>query len=132
MTIATLKAPALKLLIALLAVFAPVQGMLVTTLTMIAIDLITGIAAAHKRGEKLVSSGFNRTAVKFAVYMTAIMLAHLVQTYLLRDTIAIVTIAGSYIGLTELLSTYENIDSIAGGALLKSIIDKLKSKNDSL
>ncbi len=119
----------LKLVISLAAVFAPIQGVMISALTLILCDLITGIMAARKRGDKILSSGFQRTIVKLLVYEFAIALGYIAQHYLMLDTIPVANIVGSYVGLTELTSAYENINEISGGQLLKDIIAKLGSSN---
>lgn len=64
------------------------------------------------------------------VYEVAIALGFIAQHYLMQDVLPICSIIGSYIGITELLSAYENINEIAGGDLLKDVIKKLGSEND--
>jgi phage-related holin len=120
----------LKLLaVALLAVFAPIQSVLLTALTLVLADLITGILASRHRGEKITSAGLQRTVVKLLVYMAVIMLGFLTETYLTGSTVAICKIISSYVGLTELTSIMENLNEISGGSLLKSLISKLGSQN---
>lgn len=119
----------LKAGIALLAVFAPVHAVMLSAMTLILADLVTGVWAAKKRGENITSSGFQRTLVKLAVYEVAIALGYITQHYLMGDILPVCNIIGTYVGLTELTSAYENIDGIAGGDLLKSILDKLNSKS---
>lgn len=120
----------IKLYTAIAVIFAPVQSIMLSALALIAADLITGVMAARKRGEKIKSSGLRRTIVKILVYEIAIGLGFIAQHYLMMDVIPIANIIGSYVGLTELVSVYENIDKMSGGQLLKSIIDRLKSAND--
>lgn len=121
----------IKILIAILAIFTPVKEVMISTLVLIAIDLISGIVAAKKRGESIKSSGFQRTLVKIVVYEIAIAIGFIAQHYLMGDVIPVCNIIGSYVGLTELTSIYENIDGIAGGQLLKTILSRLNSKNDN-
>lgn len=124
-----MKQQLLAILIAIAAVFAPVKNVMLVTLVIMAIDLILGIAAAHKRGEAIKSSGMRRTITKFFVYETAICIGYLVQQYMLSDLIPVVKIISTYIGLTELKSCMENLDDINGEPILKAIIDKLGSEN---
>lgn len=124
-----MKSLLLKLLLSVVAVFAPIQSVLFAAFAMIMVDLATGVLAARKRGEKLTSAGLQRTLVKLFVYEGALLLGYVSQHYLMLDAVNVVSIIGSYISLTELVSCYENIDAVAGGSLLKQISDKLKSKN---
>ncbi len=114
---------------ALLSVFAPIRSVLLTALTLVLADLILGILASHKRGEKITSAGLQRTIVKLVVYMAAIMLAFLTQTYLTGETVAVCKIVSSFVGLTELTSIVESLNELSGGSLLKALLDKFGSQN---
>ncbi len=120
----------IKLAITLASIFAPVKGIMISALVLILCDLVTGVWAAKKRGEHITSAGFQRTLVKLLVYEVAIALGFIAQHYLMNDLIPVCNIIGSYVGLTELTSAYENIDGIAGGGLLKKILENLNSKNN--
>lgn len=121
----------LKLLaLSILSIFSPIKPILLTALTLVLIDLIIGVVAAKKRGESITSSGFQRTIIKLFVYMSAIILGFLTETYLTGDTVAVCKIISSFVGLTEFTSILESLNEISGGSLLKSIISKLGSKNE--
>lgn len=115
--------------IILVSVFAPAKQVIATVLFLITVDLITGLLASRKQNLPINSSVLGRTIVKSFVYLSAILLAFLVETYLTTDTIPCMHIVASFIGLTELLSCLENINIIGGGGLLKKVIDTLSSKN---
>lgn len=115
--------------LSILAVFAPIRAIMATAMFLVIIDLITGLWAAKKRGESITSAGFNRTIVKTLVYQSAIMIGFLTEQYLTGDMAPVSKIITSYIGLTECLSVIENINTISGGSILKSLIDKLGSQN---
>ncbi len=115
--------------LAIAAVFAPVQHVMLVTLIMIAIDLVTGILAARKQAIAINSSGLRRTITKLFIYELTIALGYLVETYMTGPTIPVVKIITSFIGLTELKSVMENLDIINGSSLLKTIIEKLGSSN---
>lgn len=117
--------------LAILAVFAPIQGMLVTALVLIVVDLITGVMAARKQGTPITSAGFRRTASKLLVYEIAIAIAYLAQHYLMNDAIPAASIVSGFVGLTELTSCMENLNTLSGANLLKTVIDKLGSQNQS-
>lgn len=120
----------LKAALATVSIFAPVKSIMLASMVLILCDLFTGVWAARKRGERVTSAGFQRTIVKLVVYEAAIALGFIAQHYLMADAIPVCNIIGSYVGLTELTSAYENIDSISGGKLLKTILSRLNSKND--
>lgn len=115
----------IKLLLAMTAVFAPVQGMITACFVLIAVDLITGLTAARKQKLPITSSGLRRTLVKLFVYEAAIMLGFVAQQYLTGPSIPITNIIGGYVGLTELLSSIENLNVISGTDLLKALLEKL-------
>lgn len=119
----------INLILALLTVLAPAQGMIVTCLALICIDLITGVLAAHKLKQPITSAGLRRTVAKLLVYESAIILAFLTQKYLLLDSIPASNIAAGFVGIAELTSCLENINVLGGNNLLKAILDKLGSVN---
>lgn len=115
--------------LALIAVFAPAQAMIFTSMALVLIDLVTGVWAAKKRGEIITSSGLSRTVAKLLVYESAILLAFVTQTYLTGNTIPVANIVAGFVGITELLSCLENLNGISGTDLLKSLLEKLANKS---
>lgn len=120
---------ATKVVLAILVVFAPIQGMLLSALGLIVADFILGIYAAYKANEPITSAGFRRTISKILVYEIAICLAYVAQHFLLNDSIQISNIVAGFVGLTELKSCLENLNAISGGQLLKKLLEKLGSVN---
>lgn len=120
------------LLMALAAVFAPAKALILTSATLLAVDLLTGVWAAKKRGEPITSQGLRRTLTKLAVYESALLLAFIAEQYLIIDILPVSKIVSSFIAITELKSSYENINEIGGGDLLKSLITKLNGPNDQV
>lgn len=110
------------------AIFAPIKGMLYTTLVLIAFDLITGILAAIKRKEPITSSNLRRTLSKLVIYESALMLAFGVEHYL-SDIIPFIKTVAGMIALVELKSIYENLGEIGGDPLLKTLAAKIGSEN---
>lgn len=119
-----------NLAIAIVALFAPAQGMLMAAAALIAIDLATGLLAAKKRGDKITSAGLKRTVVKITIYEIAIALAFITETYLSLGFMPLARIVSSFIGVTELKSIYENLNELGGGDLLKTIISRLSGPNE--
>lgn len=116
--------------IAMLAVFAPIQMVIIVTGVLVFADLITGIVAAKKRKEKIDSAGLRRTVTKTAVYLTAICMGFLVEKYMIDEIMPISKIVAGIIGLVELKSLMENLNMIYGSDIFKDIIYKLGSHND--
>lgn len=106
-------------------ILAPVKMTLLVVLLLCAIDLVTGILASRKKGLPIVSFGIRRTVLKLLVYETAIILAFLVEMYMTGPDMMVLKLITSLIGLTELKSVLENLNTLSEGGLLKIIIDKL-------
>lgn len=119
----------MPLLISIVAVFAPIHAILITTMVLIFMDLILGTYAAYKRGEEITSAGLRRTITKMFVYQIVLMTSFLGETYLLGGIIPVVKLVAGFIGLVEIKSLLENASSITN-LDFKSIIKKLGSKND--
>lgn len=115
--------------IALLAVFAPIQPMLIVTGVLVVLDFATGIYAAHKLGTPIVSSRMRDTITKMLVYQIAILTGFLMEKYLLADLLPISKIAAGVVAVVEGTSLFENLDKIYGKPIFKELIDKLGSKN---
>lgn len=113
------------LALALLAIFAPIKLMLIGALVLVFADLITGVIAAYKRKEPITSKGLKKSIVKAFVYESAICLAYLAEHYLIGDFMPVTKILASLIGMTELLSCIENLQSINGSPVFAAIIGKL-------
>ena len=117
-------------LIGSLAVFAPLKQVALTVLAIVALDLITGIWAAKKRGEDIMSSGLRRTISKLTIYLIAIGAGFLVEQYLIAHAIKLSELIGGAIGIVELKSILENANSISGKDLFQEILSKIGSDND--
>lgn len=119
-----------SLLLASIAVFAPVKALIIVAAILIFADLITGILAARKKGQKINSAGLRRTVTKLFVYEAAIMLGFLVEHYMIADFFPVSKIAAGLISLVEFKSILENLDVLNGSPVFKSLIEKLGSVND--
>jgi predicted transcriptional regulator len=117
-------------LVASIAVFAPIQAVIIITGALVFADLITGILAARKRGDKINSAGLGRTVTKTTVYLTAVCMGFLVEKYMINEIISISKIVSGIIGMVELKSLMENLNTIHGQNIFKEIIYKLGSHND--
>lgn len=115
--------------LSILAIFAPIQPLLLAVGFLIAADTLTGIMAAHKRGEKITSSGFSRSIAKLFIYQTVIVTGFLMEKYLIADLgLPVVKLLAGVIGVTEFVSLLENAESITGLNFSK-IKKLLSSKN---
>jgi uncharacterized membrane protein len=93
--------------------FIPIKGFLLFTVAVVFADMITGIKAAKKEGQKINSRGLYRTSEKIAVYFVAIMIFEAAKnTFSLP--VPITYMASFLIAMTELYSIAENIRRITG------------------
>lgn len=117
-----------SIVISIASIFAPIKSILITTAVMIIGDLITGIWAAKKRDEPITSAGLRRTISKLIIYELALIFAYLGEHYM-SDILPMVKMVSAMISIVELKSIYENLNSISGSDIFKSLIGKLDSAN---
>ena len=113
-----------------ITVLIPIKAVMIAVGFAIFVDLVTGVMAAHKRGEKLTSAGLQRTAIKMFVYETLVVMGYVVEQYMTGPGVPVARIASGFIGLTELKSVAENLNDVTGTDLLKTLIGKFASAND--
>lgn len=116
-------------LIACLAILAPVKAMVITASVLVIFDMITGIMAARKSGLPITSAGLRRTVSKMIIYTAGIILTFITEKYLLEGYLPVCNWMTGMIGMVELMSCLENLNTLSGTNLLQSIIDKLGSQN---
>ena len=117
--------------LSILAVFAPIHGVLIVCGIVIMTDLVTGIIAAKRRGEKINSAGLRRSISKIFVYQFSIIIAFLIEVYLMSGVVPISKIVAGLIGITEATSIFENLKSITGYDIFSAVLQKLGSVNDN-
>ena len=118
-------------LISICAVLAPIKAVLLVTGFLIFADLISGILAAKKRGEPISSAGLRRTISKVLVYNLAVISGFLVETYMVSGLLPVSKLISGVIALVELKSILENLNTINGTDIFKTVLDSLGSKNDT-
>lgn len=114
----------LKALSSLTAVLMPIRPALAAVFCLIGLDLITGLWASKKKGDKITSQGMRDSIKKLLVYEGALLGALIIETYLLPDIPLIKAVTG-YIGLIEGKSFFENLHAITGVDFWAQIIPKL-------
>jgi len=113
------------------AVLAPIHTVMIAVGLLIGMDLITGIMAAKKQGDKITSAAMRRTISKMAVYQMVVVSGFLVETYLIDGIIPVVKLIGGVIGVVEITSILENANKILGENVFKKVIASLGSDNDN-
>lgn len=107
--------------------------LIIIVLILMGIDLVTGVAAAKRRDELIVSAGFYRTVLKLFSYAVALVTVQL--TFSLpplnigRDP-AVIFLLGMT-GLTEAKSIAENLDKL-GYPLSKWLLQTLNTRIKAL
>ncbi len=120
----------INLCLATVAVFAPIQGIITTVLVLIILDMILGVLAAKKRGEKISSAGLRRTVSKFFIYEMAILAGFLIEIYLIGGMLPVSKLIAGIIGVVELKSLLESLDQLNGSSLFADLIKRIGSSND--
>jgi FtsH-binding integral membrane protein len=115
----------------MVAIFAPEKAAICTALVLILIDLVTGVWAAKKRGEAITSNGLKTTIYKIVFYELAICLGFLAQTYLTGTVLPVCNLITSVIGLTEMTSILENLQTINPNISWASLISKFNTTKDN-
>lgn len=118
-----------KGLLVLAAILAPIKALLISCGALIVADMVTGMFAAHKRGEPINSADMRRSLTKMVVYQIAIISAFVLEKYMLDGLLPVSKIVSGVIGMVEFKSILENASTIAGQDILQMVIDKLGSKN---
>lgn len=115
------------LLLALVATLAPIQAALLTTFCLIFVDLVLGLMSAKKRKQDVTSSKLKATVVKLLAYESSIIMAYFVGTYLTGPDVPVLSMVTSIVGLTELKSCVEHIDTLTNKKLMSGILASLSS-----
>lgn len=122
-----------KLIMATLGLLAPLSSVFIAVLILIIADWITGIWKSLKCKRRLTSYRLRLSVTKIVTYFLAIYLAALVNDFLMPGLgINTASYVAAYIGVTELISVFENISVITGKRLLRDLaallMESLKQK----
>lgn len=112
----------------LLAIVAPYEPLLSGAFLLIFLDTLTGIWAALKRGEAIVSAELRHAGTKGLIYLTGL-LAGIAAERMVPNGIAFAKSIGSLIAIAELLSILENCNTILGNRVFDLLLRKLGSRN---
>lgn len=106
--------------------FSPIAWLVAGVGIMVAFDWVAGVAAARKKGNKIVSGGFYRTFIKFTLYAIGIIATRILEI-LMHDKIPIpfASLLAGFILLIEYKSVMENISIATGVDLWDWIKDKI-------
>jgi hypothetical protein len=121
----------------LLLFFAPIQGLLISVATAIALDTIFGIAKSIKKKEKITSRKLSNIISKFVLYQAAVLLIFTIDTFLLGEFFKvwfsipyfftkIVTIILIFIEAVSIKENFEEAFKINIFAMLKRALKRSK------
>ena len=116
----------LKVFSMLVLILLPIRSIMIAISVLVIADLITGVWASKKEGQNITSNGLKRTISKTIAYQTAVIVAFIIETYLVPEMPVIKVVAG-LIGLTEGKSFFENIHRITGIDFWSVALKKLHS-----
>lgn len=123
-----------ELIAPLFLFFAPVQGVVIGLMALLAGDFITGCLASFKKGQKFSSTRMKDSATKLGLYLTVVLVSHTVQI-LMCPNFPLNNLAAYFIASVELKSIWENLGTALGinaWNFIKQIInDKLKAQFNS-
>lgn len=108
-----IKQHAFEYLVFLIALFAPIYPAVATIGVLLVFDLIAGVWAARRTGEKITSRKLSMTASKLLLYNMLIISAFLLEKYVL-EWVPFVKIATGFLAIVEFKSLSENIGKITG------------------
>ncbi|CAL2091499.1 conserved protein of unknown function [Tenacibaculum sp. 190524A02b] len=97
----------------LLALLAPLNGVLTTMMFLIVVDFITGAYASLKKQISITSEKIAHTISKFVIYNLVIISAYFLEIYIVNEVPFLKIIAG-FIAVTEIKSILENYNKIYG------------------
>lgn len=118
---------------AFLSFMAPVWPFVFMAFVLVIVDMVTGVRAAKKRGEKIKSRGLYRGIEKFVLYFLAITVAQQMQVTFF-EVVPVTQVVAFGICVTEFFSMVENVETVTGVNILrrlKKIIPGLTEEDKS-
>lgn len=108
-----------------------IHTLMVALTFLIAVDLVGGIWAAKKEGQKITSFGLRKTVSKTLVYQGAVITSFVVGKYLLTDY-PVLKATVTLLSITELKSLTESFERITGLPLWKTILAKIQGDKNMI
>lgn len=114
------------------------QSFLTFAIVVVIADMITGIMAAMRNNEELMSRGISRTLEKIALYTGSILIvAHFEDTFSV-PLLQLPYVVAAIIAITEMKSFFENVEKITGTPMWSPVQQRInmvfgkffKSKKD--
>lgn len=113
----------------IISFFTPIAKLMFVIGLLVTFDIITGVIAAKKRGEKITSKKLGATVTKTLLYFITIILAQIMQNNFLPSFDQSITKAvGSIFAVIEFKSNLENISSATGIDLIENFKQYIETK----
>ena len=122
----TMKTWLISILLSVLAALSPMVPLFVTATLLIISDMVFAIYRAYRNGVPITSRKLSQVLPKLILYNIGILLAFLVEKYVLVDTIPISKLALGVISMVELKSIDESFQSIFGYSLYAKLLAMIK------
>jgi len=103
----------------------PVHAAMATVIGLPLVDLALGLVVSYRTRKPITSSGLKRTVAKIFLYEMATVLAFVVESYMTGSLIPCIRMVTGLIGMTELKSCLEHLDSLGGQPLFVTLLGKL-------
>jgi hypothetical protein len=127
----------------LLLFFAPIQGLLISVGTAIALDTVFGIAKALKLKQKITSRKLSNIVSKFVLYQSAVLLIYTIDNFLLGEFFKmwfsipffftkVVTIILIFIESVSIKENFEESFNVDIFKLLKAFLKRSKEIKDDV
>lgn len=108
--------------------FSPIGWLVIAVGIMVSFDWVTGVIAAYKSGERVISGGFFRTFIKFTMYAIGIISTRMLEIFLQgKIDIPFASLLAGFIFVIEYKSVMENISKATGIDVMQFIKDKIVS-----
>jgi len=122
----TMKTWLISILLSVLAAISPMVPLFVTATLLIVSDMVFAIYRAYRNGVPITSRKLSQVLPKLILYNIGILLAFLVEKYVLVDTIPISKLALGVISMVEMKSIDESFQSIFGYSLYAKLLAMIK------
>lgn len=127
----------------LLLFFAPIQGLLISVGTAIALDTVFGISKAIKLKQKITSRKLSNIVSKFVLYQSAVLLIYTIDNFLLGEFFKmwfsipffftkVVTIILIFIESVSIKENFEESFNVDIFKLLKGFLKRSKEIKDDI
>jgi len=127
----------------LLLFFAPIQGLLISVATAIALDTVFGISKAVKLKQKITSRKLSNIVSKFVLYQSAVLLIYTIDNFLLGEFFKmwfsipffftkVVTIILIFIESVSIKENFEESFNVDIFKLLKAFLKRSKEIKDDV